>query len=134
LKTLTVCGHHRHSNTLHADATIDGVTDTWHVTDNQAASRFELTVDGHLAELQYRRNGKRFVLVHTGVPPELEGHGLGSALMAAAMDRAAAEDLTVVTLCPFARSWLARHPDVAATLTIDWGAGGGNRPPDAVRL
>jgi uncharacterized protein len=113
---------------------MDPVTETPQVTDNQAASRFELTVDGHLAELRYRRNGKRLVLVHTEVPAELEGRGLGSALVAAAAGRAASEGLTVVPLCPFARGWLERHTDVAATLTIDWGDGGGNPTPQANRL
>lgn len=104
---------------------MDRVTGTPQVTDNQAASRFEVAVDGQLAELQYRRHGQRFVLVHTGVPPELEGRGLGSALVAAAVERAAREGLTVVPLCPFARNWLTRHADVAATLLIDWGGAEG---------
>jgi predicted GNAT family acetyltransferase len=38
----------------------------------------------------------------------------------AAVDHAAAHDLTVVPLCPMARSWLMRHPDVAQRVTIDW--------------
>jgi hypothetical protein len=29
-----------------------------------------------------------------------------------------------VPLCPFARSWLQRHPDSASRVTVDWGAGG----------
>lgn len=115
------------------DATMDRVTSTPYVTDNQAASRFEVTVDGQLAELQYRRNGQRFVLIHTGVPPELEGRGLGSALVSAAIERATREGLTVVPLCPFVRNWLARHADVTAALTIDWDGGSGNRPLDAIR-
>jgi uncharacterized protein len=93
------------------------------VTDNQAESRFELWVDGRLAELLYRRNGKRLVLIHTEVPVELEGHGLGGALVAAAVDRAAREGMTVVPLCPFARGWLQRHPETAARAAIDWGQG-----------
>jgi uncharacterized protein len=93
------------------------------VTDNQAESRFELWVDGRLAELPYRRNGKRLVLIHTEVPVELEGHGLGGALVAAAVDRAAREGMTVVPLCPFARDWLQRHPETAAKAAIDWGQG-----------
>jgi len=93
------------------------------VTDNQAESRFELWVDGRLAELPYRRIGKRLVLIHTEVPEELEGRGLGGALVAAAVDRAACEGMTVVPLCPFARGWLQRHPDTAATAAIDWGQG-----------
>src|SRR5262249_54965219 len=93
------------------------VSDALQVTGNQAESRFELRVDGLLAELPYRRNGKRLVLIHTEVPEELEGRGLGGALVTAAVDRAAREGLTVVPLCPFARGWLQRHPDVAGRAT-----------------
>jgi len=93
------------------------------VIDNQAESRFELWADGRRAELLYRRNGKRLVLIHTEVPVELEGRGLAGALVAAAVDRAAREGLTVVPLCPFARGWLERHPGVAGRAAIDWGQG-----------
>jgi len=89
------------------------------VTDNQAQSRFELRADGSLAELFYRLGGRRLVLIHTDVPPELEGRGFGGRLVAAAVNRAAREDLTLVPLCPFAREWLERHPDRAAGVTID---------------
>jgi predicted GNAT family acetyltransferase len=92
------------------------------VTDNPAASRFELYADGQLAELAYRRNGNRLVLIHTEVPAPLEGHGIGGALVRAAIERAEREGRgTVVPLCPFARGWLERHPDVASHATIDWG-------------
>jgi predicted GNAT family acetyltransferase len=84
-----------------------GVSDAQQVTDNQAESRFELRVE----------------LIHTEVPEELEGHGLGGALVTAAMDRAAREGMTVVPLCPFARGWLQRHPDIAGRAAIDWGQG-----------
>ena len=96
------------------------------VTDNQAASRFELRANGSLAELSYRRVGSRLVLIHTEVPAELEGRGIGGALVTAAVDRAAREGLTLVPLCPFARGWLQRHPDVAKAATIDWGKGAGS--------
>jgi uncharacterized protein len=90
------------------------------VTDNRAESRFEIHMGGELAELIYRRRADRLVLVHTGVPDDLGGHGLGGLLVQAALARAKAEELTVVPLCPFARSWLKRHPDAAADMTIDW--------------
>jgi uncharacterized protein len=97
------------------------VSDAPQVTDNQAQSRFELDTDGHVAELVYHRNGKRLVLIHTDVPAELEGRGIGGRLVAAAIDRAAREGLTVVPVCPFARSWLERHADQVAKVAIDWG-------------
>jgi predicted GNAT family acetyltransferase len=97
------------------------MSDMPQVTDNAAASRFELTQGGELAELVYRRRANRLILVHTEVPVGLEGHGIGGQLIRAAIARAAAEGLTVVPLCPFAQDWLGRHPDVAATVKIDFG-------------
>jgi hypothetical protein len=87
---------------------------------NDAEHQFEAVVDGDLARLTYRIVGKRMVLVHTEVPEELEGRGLGGELVRAALDDAAARQLTIVPLCPFARSWLERHPDVAARYDIAW--------------
>jgi uncharacterized protein len=104
------------------------VTDSPQITDNQEASRLEFTVDGQLAELEYRRRGDRLVIIHTEVPFALEGRGIAGALIAAAVHRAARENLTVVPLCPFARSWLPRHPDVAAGVAIDWGQEGSGGP------
>ena len=97
------------------------VSDAPKVVNNEEASRFEVHADGRLAELDYRRNGKRLVLVHTEVPVELEGQGIAGALVAAAVDHAAGEGMTVVPLCPFARSWLERHEDVADRVPVDWG-------------
>ncbi len=90
------------------------------VVDNQAAGRFELHAGGELAELVYRKNGNRLVLVHTEVPEDLGGRGIGGQLVQAAVANAVASGMTVVPLCPYARSWLQRHPDEAAKVTIDW--------------
>jgi len=92
------------------------------VVDNSTASRFETTVDGHRAELEYRRTDDRLVLVHTEVPDEVGGQGVGGALVRAAIDHAHSRDLTVVPKCPFARGWLEKHPDVAGRVRIDWPA------------
>jgi predicted GNAT family acetyltransferase len=98
------------------------VSDSAEVTDNTDASRFELRADGWLAELVYRIRGDRLVLVHTEVPVELEGRGIGGRLVTAALDRAAREGLTLVPLCPFARGWLERHPEAASKVVIEWGS------------
>jgi predicted GNAT family acetyltransferase len=98
------------------------LSDSADVIDNTDASRFELRADGWLAELVYRIRGDRLVLVHTEVPVELEGRGIGGRLVTAALDRAAREGLTVVPLCPFARGWLERHPEAASKVVIEWGS------------
>jgi uncharacterized protein len=90
------------------------------VTDNQGDSRLEIHADDELAELIYRTRAGRLVLVHTEVPETLGGRGLGGELVRAAIAKAAADGTTLVPLCPFARSWLERHPDEAGQVPIDW--------------
>jgi predicted GNAT family acetyltransferase len=96
------------------------MTDAPRIVDNQSANRFETIVDGHLAELTYRRGNGRIVLIHTGVPDDLEGRGIGAALVRAAVGTAEDEGLVVIPRCPFARRWLDEHPDVAARVKIEW--------------
>jgi hypothetical protein len=95
------------------------VIDSSRVTHDPDNSRFEYRAEGFVAELVYRLHGKRMVLLHTGVPETLEGHGVGGELVRAAVGYAASQGLTVVPACPFARAWLERHPDVAAQVPID---------------
>jgi uncharacterized protein len=90
------------------------------VVDDTAGSHFVLREGGAEAELLYVVEEGRLLLVHTEVPGEWGGHGIGGRLVRAALARAKAEGLTVVPWCPFARRWLEEHPDEAATVTIDW--------------
>jgi predicted GNAT family acetyltransferase len=90
------------------------------VVDNTHLHRFELTEDGHTAELVYRLECDRLRLVHTEVPEELGGRGLGGVLVRAAIDRAEAEGLTIIPDCPFARGWLEKHPGDTAKIAIAW--------------
>lgn len=90
------------------------------VTDVSGESRFVLRHDGAEAELVYELRHGRLILVHTGVPDELAGRGVGGRLVEAALDRARRERLQVVPVCPFARRWLRRHPEAAAGLDVDW--------------
>jgi hypothetical protein len=82
------------------------------VIDNPSAGRFEATVDGIVAFLEYAIDGDRIVLIHTEVPEALGGKGVGGALVSFARDYAKERALTIVPRCPFARSWLERnHPE-----------------------
>ena len=92
------------------------------VQNDVSSNRFTSIRDGVESELVYRQVGRRLILVHTGVPDELAGRGVGGALVRAAIDWAAEEALVVVPRCPFANSWLRKHPDVAALVDIDWPA------------
>jgi uncharacterized protein len=90
------------------------------VVDDIGASRFVIREGDGEAELIYAMQGDRFFLVHTGVPEEWGGHGIGGRLIRTALARAKANGLTVVPWCPFARRWLHDHPGEASAVTIDW--------------
>jgi predicted GNAT family acetyltransferase len=83
-------------------------------------SRFVLDEAGVEAELVYRTEPGRLIVVHTGVPDALGGRGIGGRLVRAAIARARHEELTIVPRCPFARRWLQDHPDAAAGVALDW--------------
>jgi hypothetical protein len=84
--------------------------------------RFVLERDGAIGELGYGVRDARLILRHTEVPDAITGQGVGGQLVRAALAYAADKQLTVVPLCPFARAWIERHPDVAADVDIEWRA------------
>lgn len=77
---------------------------------------FEATVGGRRSSLDYRLDGHVMSILHTGVPPELEGRGIAAALTAAALGHARAAGWTVRPLCSYARTYVQRHPETADLL------------------
>lgn len=84
-------------------------------SDNTGRSRFELTVDGRTAFLAYERTRDSLTIVHTEVPRELRGRHLGEQLVDFAMDFGRRDGLRISVECPFARSYLRRHPPASPT-------------------
>jgi predicted GNAT family acetyltransferase len=78
--------------------------------DNPARSRFEITVDGLTATLDYERTLTTLTLIHTEVPEALRGRGFGARLVESAVRAGRAERLQLVVVCPFARAYLRAHP------------------------
>lgn len=81
------------------------------VLHNQAASRFEITVDGKVAVLEYIQRGERIAFVHTYVPPAIEGRGLGSQLVETGLNYARQNQLKVKSTCWFVSKYIRMHPE-----------------------
>jgi len=92
------------------------------VVNNTTKSRFEVTVEGHTAVLDYVLAGNRLRLIHTEVPPELRGRKLADLLARAGLEHARRENLKVVPFCPFVRAFLEKHPEYEAVLDPNWKA------------
>lgn len=81
-----------------------------------AARRFEAQVNGGSAECVYRLAGKLMDIVHTGVPPASEGHGVAAALVQAALEHARTQGWRVRPSCSYVRVYMRRHPETLELL------------------
>jgi hypothetical protein len=82
------------------------------VTDNPAASRYELHVDGELAGfVLYHRRGEVISLVHTEVEQAFQGDHLATHLARYSLDDARKRGLSVLPSCPYINSWIKKHPE-----------------------
>ncbi len=90
------------------------------VVDNRNRHRFEIRTDGELAGfVTYKRGERRITFVHTEIDDNFEGRGLGSELIAAALEAAREEGLEVVPVCPFVRAYIERHTELAGLVPAD---------------
>jgi len=79
---------------------------------NEAQSRYELTVDGKLAaQAQYRLQGGTVAFTHTEVDPAFEGKGLGSQLAKFALDDVKQRGMKAQPQCSFIAGYIQRHEE-----------------------
>jgi len=81
--------------------------------DGETRGRYVITIDGVEAELTYSKLGDsgNVIADHTGVPDELGGRGVGSALVRYLVDDAKANGFKIMPLCPFVKAQYKRHPE-----------------------
>jgi uncharacterized protein len=79
--------------------------------DNEERNRFELDVGGTIAFVAYRKSPDTITLVHTEVPPELGGKGIGSKLARAALDAVRAQGRKLIVECDFIRNFMSKHSE-----------------------
>jgi predicted GNAT family acetyltransferase len=83
------------------------------VVDRPDKSRFELPVGGTIAFAEYRRKGDRITLVHTEVPEELSGQGIGTRLAKGVFEALRASGRRAALKCEFMQGYAKRHPEYA---------------------
>ena len=84
------------------------------VADNAEQRRYEAHLGSEVVGfITYRLQPGRMTLIHTEVAAALEGKGVGSQVVAGALDDIRRRGLTIVPICPFVRAYLRRHPEDA---------------------
>lgn len=81
--------------------------------DGATRGRYVVTINGYEAELTYSKldNNGNVIADHVGVPDELGGRGVGSALVRYLVDDARASGFKVIPQCPFVKALYTRHPE-----------------------
>jgi len=81
------------------------------VTNDAARKRYELQAEGGIAVAYYELRGDAVAFVHTVVPERLQGRGLASILIKAALADVRKRGLKVIAECPFVAHYIERHPE-----------------------
>jgi hypothetical protein len=79
------------------------------IVNNKAHHRYELAVEGHIATTYYKIDGNVITFIHTEVPPELGGKGIGSKLIRGALDQVRSDGLKVIAQCPFVKAFIEKN-------------------------
>lgn len=81
------------------------------IINDEARQRYELRAEGGVALAYYEPRGEALALTHTIVPERLQGKGLASKLIKAALADVRERGLKVVPECPFVARHIERHPE-----------------------
>jgi predicted GNAT family acetyltransferase len=81
------------------------------IINNTERSRFEMAIDGEFAILEYRFFKNNIALIHTAVPENMKGKGIGSKLVLAAIDFAVQQNKKIMLYCSFAAKFVKAHPE-----------------------
>jgi predicted GNAT family acetyltransferase len=85
------------------------------ISDNRDAQRYEARVGEELVGyLAYDLKERQIALLHTEVDREAKGQGIGSKLVAAALDDIRDRGLSKKVVCPFVGAFLRRHPEYSS--------------------
>lgn len=90
------------------------------VREDPDGSRYTIDVDGAPAGFtRYRRSEGVTDYLHTEIADEFGGRGLGSTLVAAALDDERRHGRQVLPHCPFVQKFIAKHRDYAELVPSD---------------
>ena len=78
---------------------------------NEKENRFEMNVDGNFAIIEYKEYPGKIALIHTEVPPVLEGKGVATAIVEKSLKYIEQNNLKLIPLCPVVVAYVKRHPE-----------------------
>lgn len=78
---------------------------------NEQQNQFEFHNEGHVAFLEYIKEGKKIYLTHTEAPKELQGTGAAKELVKKALQYSRENSLTVVPSCSYVANYVNKNTE-----------------------
>lgn len=78
---------------------------------NEQHNQFEFHKEGHVAFLEYIKEGKKIYLTHTEAPKELQGTGAAGELVKNALQYSKENSLTVVPSCSYVANYVNKNTE-----------------------
>jgi len=87
---------------------------------NESKRRFELTVEGYTAFIDFKERPGVITLIHTESPEELAGRGVATALIEKTLFYLEEHGYQLVPLCPLVFAYIKRHLDWVRIVRADF--------------
>jgi predicted GNAT family acetyltransferase len=82
------------------------------VVNNEDKLRFEVSLNGEFAFIDYRYYKKDIAFMHTTVPETFRGMGIAAAMAVTALDFARKQHRKIMLYCPFMSKYVREHPEI----------------------
>lgn len=87
------------------------MSNSYELIDNTRLRQYEFRIGELTPRIEYEISESGLIyLNHTEVPPELEGRGIASALVLAALEDIERRGMRLIPTCPYVASYIRRHP------------------------
>ncbi len=78
---------------------------------NTEKNRYEFDIKDEVAVMEYQPQGDVLIIVHTGVPQDLENQGIAHQLVQKSLDDIRANDQQIIPVCPYVVTFIDRNPE-----------------------
>lgn len=85
---------------------------------NEPELRFEVSLDGEIAYIDYRWYQDKLILLYVFVPAQYRGKGVSNVLIRHALEYAKNKDVKINIYCPYIAKYVRMHPEYQELLEI----------------
>ena len=79
--------------------------------DNEELNQYEYHIDSYIPHIEYKKRKNEIALIHTSMPEDLRGQGIGTQLIKDTLDDISRQGLKVIPICGAVAHFMKKHPE-----------------------